>query len=601
MADYRESDERELSMKGTEPTSAEWQALYKTAADFREIEPWKWVEETDLFGVQDPVTGEVGYCCVMGELGEVLGMAVYLGTRGLNAYRMIRDEVITLEDSDFMFVQDCLLVSFENKSALDKEDRDLIRQLGVKAKGKRAWPMFRRHEPGYFPWFLEPEDVQFLTLVLQQAIEVSLRLKDDKKLLNQPGEDLYLVRTYRKGAEQWEDAWLTPEPLPEKALRAVKLDDLALQRIKKNVRPSTAAWEIDFFHVPAPVDEGGRPFYPYSILIVDKESGFILDAYISEREKALPEFVDRLLACFEKNRMVPAELLVKRQEVADLFFPLADKLEIRLRKVDKLPALEEARSSMETDLLEEKASAPLQDEYCGDDQMEEYLQRAGSELSIFGLYGLIYGCLAAPNLVMPSVLIPAIFGKDGAIFETESQAQKTIGSIMALWKRFNQWNSEKETILVPEYEYPADKDGALQRNADAVDLASFFIEGLELGGLARDDLPVELKQYAAQLERIVNLLHAQIQLLGQAKNPTGDEIEGAMRAAEKAEFVIDSCITNIYAGLKESRRCAIGQFKEKQSHGSIVPLANRGKVGRNEPCPCGSGKKYKKCCGIKKS
>jgi uncharacterized protein YecA (UPF0149 family) len=23
----------------------------------------------------------------------------------------------------------------------------------------------------------------------------------------------------------------------------------------------------------------------------------------------------------------------------------------------------------------------------------------------------------------------------------------------------------------------------------------------------------------------------------------------------------------------------------------------RQKVGRNEPCPCGSGKKYKKCCG----
>ncbi|MHC4917282.1 MAG: SEC-C metal-binding domain-containing protein [Planctomycetota bacterium] len=21
------------------------------------------------------------------------------------------------------------------------------------------------------------------------------------------------------------------------------------------------------------------------------------------------------------------------------------------------------------------------------------------------------------------------------------------------------------------------------------------------------------------------------------------------------------------------------------------------KVGRNSPCPCGSGKKYKKCCG----
>ncbi len=24
------------------------------------------------------------------------------------------------------------------------------------------------------------------------------------------------------------------------------------------------------------------------------------------------------------------------------------------------------------------------------------------------------------------------------------------------------------------------------------------------------------------------------------------------------------------------------------------------KIGRNDPCPCGSGKKYKKCCGANK-
>ena len=23
------------------------------------------------------------------------------------------------------------------------------------------------------------------------------------------------------------------------------------------------------------------------------------------------------------------------------------------------------------------------------------------------------------------------------------------------------------------------------------------------------------------------------------------------------------------------------------------------KIGRNDPCPCGSGKKYKKCCALK--
>ncbi|MBW1866925.1 MAG: SEC-C domain-containing protein [Deltaproteobacteria bacterium] len=30
---------------------------------------------------------------------------------------------------------------------------------------------------------------------------------------------------------------------------------------------------------------------------------------------------------------------------------------------------------------------------------------------------------------------------------------------------------------------------------------------------------------------------------------------------------------------------------------SPKPKLAEKKVGRNEPCPCGSGKKYKKCCG----
>ena len=35
--------------------------------------------------------------------------------------------------------------------------------------------------------------------------------------------------------------------------------------------------------------------------------------------------------------------------------------------------------------------------------------------------------------------------------------------------------------------------------------------------------------------------------------------------------------------------------------GKLIPpkteIRNQPKVGRNDPCPCGSGKKYKKCCG----
>ena len=32
---------------------------------------------------------------------------------------------------------------------------------------------------------------------------------------------------------------------------------------------------------------------------------------------------------------------------------------------------------------------------------------------------------------------------------------------------------------------------------------------------------------------------------------------------------------------------------------AVAPKIKLKKVGRNDPCPCGSGKKYKKCCGGK--
>ena len=50
----------------------------------------------------------------------------------------------------------------------------------------------------------------------------------------------------------------------------------------------------------------------------------------------------------------------------------------------------------------------------------------------------------------------------------------------------------------------------------------------------------------------------------------------------------------------------IAEFRKENGEwffydGKMVPQApyvrNGEKVGRNDPCPCGSGKKYKKCCG----
>ena len=44
--------------------------------------------------------------------------------------------------------------------------------------------------------------------------------------------------------------------------------------------------------------------------------------------------------------------------------------------------------------------------------------------------------------------------------------------------------------------------------------------------------------------------------------------------------------------LSEEERKAL--YKKQKLSGTVVKAK---KIGRNDPCPCGSGKKYKKCCG----
>jgi uncharacterized protein YchJ len=36
----------------------------------------------------------------------------------------------------------------------------------------------------------------------------------------------------------------------------------------------------------------------------------------------------------------------------------------------------------------------------------------------------------------------------------------------------------------------------------------------------------------------------------------------------------------------------------KNFRGTVCDVRTEPKVRRNEKCPCGSGKKYKKCCGL---
>ena len=59
------------------------------------------------------------------------------------------------------------------------------------------------------------------------------------------------------------------------------------------------------------------------------------------------------------------------------------------------------------------------------------------------------------------------------------------------------------------------------------------------------------------------------------------------------EMVAD-ILNGIYSDIKIGRSSKKYPDYDSERYGTYRSEA---KVGRNAPCPCGSGKKYKKCCG----
>lgn len=76
---------------------------------------------------------------------------------------------------------------------------------------------------------------------------------------------------------------------------------------------------------------------------------------------------------------------------------------------------------------------------------------------------------------------------------------------------------------------------------------------------------------------------------------------------EDSEVREDSAIVRFGADGSQQLGDAVGEYAHLGRSIHAVVAADdaareaqrlRVKIGRNEPCPCGSGRKYKKCCGV---
>jgi hypothetical protein len=334
-------------MPATKPSLDEWGRLYQAASRVKEIAPWEWMEETDIFGVQDPETGEMGFVSVMGALGQHLAIAVYLGAQGLYsfwAFQQLADQV----PAEALLGIPQLQASFENRADLSKEDRQTIKALGLKFRGRQSWPQFRSFRPGFLPWYLEAWEARFLTHVLEQVVEVALQFKENPTLLDTENEEDYLVRVPRQeeGKLVWEGQVL-PIPPPEPTPIRIALDLDLLEKMKQ-LPQSSLVLEVDLFAMPTPMGEQDqRPYFPCMLLIVDSKSGLVLGSELLTPEEGLETMwgVIPLMLLYQlaQAEIVPRQINVRSLLLSQLLQPLADQLGFEIKGKQTLRSLNRAK------------------------------------------------------------------------------------------------------------------------------------------------------------------------------------------------------------------------------------------------------------------
>ncbi|MCO5189290.1 MAG: hypothetical protein M9928_09370 [Anaerolineae bacterium] len=339
-------------MSTNQPTQSQWQTLYAAAKAVQELAPWQWMTEVDLFGIEHPVTGELGFVSVMGQLGEHLAIAVYIGADGLSGFTRL------LELGPMMTAEDVLLTpqlqaSFENRSEITKRDYEVIKSLGLKFRGRQAWPQFRSHKPGYEPWYVNAAEARFLQIALEQLLHVADRYAEDEDYPPEfPGEKLLfrVPEANKEGVIVWRDE-IRPIPEPVAMPVTTTIDRDLLTYIDSCPRVGNE-FELGFSIMLGTIigDRGQRGYTPFNLIMVEGESGYILGANLFT---AKPTIIDMwaqipqtFLQFLSHHNVVPAAVYTHQPMIYDLLQGVTQELKIELVLTPDVPALRNAMDAL---------------------------------------------------------------------------------------------------------------------------------------------------------------------------------------------------------------------------------------------------------------
>lgn len=325
-----------------EPTEQQWLDLHAAFREYCEAAAWQWFDDTDIVVIRHPSSEETGYCVAMGSGGLEFGLAVYRGDEGLAGYLGIMSGAVEIGSPESLDRTNALSAMLGDRDDLTKDERDTIRSLGLRYRGRGRWPLFQDLRPGLLPWQPDGDGVVSLTWALRGMLDVaSMAASGDLSLDaglppdNGDSPRLFLTRTWDDG--RWNDSWeplLYPLPPPA----ADYPDTDRLRQLAESKPASGNVWEfgISYFHAPLGGEKGSRLYFPLIALLVETESEVMLQELFLNASPSDADRQELLVRMLEALPAMPAEIVVSTPRTAQLVESVAAPLGIAL-SVDETP------------------------------------------------------------------------------------------------------------------------------------------------------------------------------------------------------------------------------------------------------------------------
>ncbi len=314
-----------------------WDTFYQKAVALKKTAPWDWITEEQMFAVKDPYSERIGFCLLMGRLGEHYALNIYLGEEGLLSYYNVAE----YEGNyyyDVMFRQKSIMCSFEDRKMLENSEIKRIKKLGFSFRGKNGWPLVRKYDPGLVPWFLEDEtDILFLISTIEQTLLLAEEYKDHVDDLSPDDEMLFRTSLKTKNGLRWKSEklktdplirkWLGNHPLPQPMINQIRLEQLA-----KTLSGSEQIWIADASFLPSPIKDNNRkrPYFPLVFLIIDEQSQQILHFALLNKDTSHTGIPLEFMNFLEKRGQIPSKIVFVHAETEALLEPIADRLHIEI-------------------------------------------------------------------------------------------------------------------------------------------------------------------------------------------------------------------------------------------------------------------------------